>query len=123
LSETVQKVPGLGDVPVVGNLFRFRDTRKRKRNLMIFLHPVILRDAAQGTLYTNDKYSYIREQQLTARQRGVALMPEAKTPLLVPQEQVQDQNSLLNIAPEVQPEIQREPEFVPGINNAGFNDK
>lgn len=123
LSETVQKVPGLGDVPVVGNLFRFRDTRKRKRNLMVFLHPVILRDAAQGTLYTNDKYSYIREQQLTARQRGVALMPEVKTPLLVPQEQVKEQHSLLNMAPEVQPETPLESEFVPGINSAGFNDK
>jgi general secretion pathway protein D len=110
---------------VVGNLFRFRDTRKRKRNLMIFLHPLILRDAAQGTLYTNDKYSYIREQQLTARQRGVALMPEVETPLLVPQEQVKKQNSMLDIAPEAQPETQPEPEFAPGINvrSTGFNNK
>jgi general secretion pathway protein D len=95
LSETVQKVPGLGDIPVLGNLFRYRQTVKGKRNLMIFLHPVILRDAQTGTLRTNDKYSYIRQQQFAARQRGVALLPEVQTPLLTPPEQVKQQGSMI----------------------------
>lgn len=97
LNEAIQKVPGLGDIPLLGNLFRYRNTTKRKRNLMIFLHPVILRDAAQGTLYTNDKYSYIRQQQLDARQKGVGLLPQAQTPLLKPQENVEQQKSLLEL--------------------------
>jgi hypothetical protein len=61
---------------------------------MIFLHPVILRDAQEGTLRTNDKYSYIRQQQFTARQRGVALLPEVETPLLAPPEQVKKYRTL-----------------------------
>ena len=60
LTETVQKVPGLGDIPVLGNLFRYRQTVKGKRNLMIFLHPVILRNPAEGSLHSDGKYSYIR---------------------------------------------------------------
>lgn len=120
LSESLQKVPGLGDIPVVGNLFRFRDTTKRKRNLMVFLHPVILRDSDQGTLYTSDKYSYTREQQLAARQRGVALLPEVKTPVLPPPDQVQQQKSMLNIQPE--PEPPPEPPKPPvSTHSAGFN--
>lgn len=106
LNEAIQKVPGLGDIPLVGNLFRYRNTTKRKRNLMIFLHPVILRDAAQGTLYTNDKYSYIRQQQLDARQKGVALLPEAETPLLKPQDKVEQQGSLLELQ-QIEPEQTR----------------
>lgn len=94
LSETVQKVPGLGDIPVIGNLFRYRQTVKGKRNLMIFLHPVILRNARAGSLSTNDKYNYIRQQQFAARQRGVALLPEVQTPLLTPSDQVKAQRSL-----------------------------
>lgn len=93
LSETIQKVPGLGDMPLVGNLFRYRNTSRAKRNLMIFLHPVILRDSDIGTLRTNDKYAYIRQQQLAARQRGVALLPQVETPLLTPPEQVRAQGS------------------------------
>ncbi|MDX1656940.1 MAG: type II secretion system protein GspD, partial [Candidatus Competibacteraceae bacterium] len=103
LNESVQKVPGLGDVPVLGNLFRYRRTSKAKRNLMVFLHPVILRDNIQNTLYTNDKYSYIRTQQLLARQRGVALLPKAETPLLVPPEQVQENRTILNTLPPAPP--------------------
>lgn len=96
LSETVQKVPGLGDIPVVGNLFRYRQSSKGKRNLMVFLHPVILRDSQEGSLRSNDKYAYIRQQQLAARQRGVALLPQAETPLLKPLDQVRAQGSFID---------------------------
>lgn len=94
LSESAQKVPGLGDIPVVGNLFRYRQTSKSKRNLMVFLHPTIMRDSAEGSLRTNDKYGYIRQQQFAARQRGVSLLPEAQTPLLPSVEQARQQRSL-----------------------------
>jgi len=123
LNENVQKVPGLGDIPVVGNLFRYRKTVKEKRNLMIFLHPVILRDSIAGTVYTNDKYSYIREQQLSARQRGVALLPEVETPLLAPPEEVRQNKTLLNTRPEPQPEP-LPPPVPPAVStNHGFNNK
>jgi len=101
LSETVQKVPGLGDMPLVGNLFRYRNTSRAKRNLMIFLHPVILRDSTTGTMRTNDKYAYIRQQQLAARQRGVGLLPDVETPLLTPPEQVREQGSFTTPPPQM----------------------
>ncbi len=127
LNESLQKVPGLGDIPVLGNLFRYRKTSKTKRNLMVFLHPVILRDAVTGTMLTNEKYSYIREQQIAARQRGAALLPEVDTPLLTPQEQVRQQQSLLNTAPKPAPAepppatAERQP--APVSDDQGFNNK
>ncbi|MBL8250751.1 MAG: type II secretion system secretin GspD, partial [Candidatus Competibacter sp.] len=99
-SESAQKVPVLGDVPVVGNLFKYRDTNRLKRNLMVFLHPVILRDPVQSSLYTSDKYSYIRDQQLEARQRDADfLLPGEQSPLLKLEREVQRQGTVLNIPP------------------------
>ncbi len=102
LNESAQKVPLLGDVPLLGNLFRYRNTSKTKRNLMVFLHPIILRDPAQGTLYTSSKYSYIREQQLAAREKGISLLPDVQSPTLKPEEDVKRQGTILNITPPAQ---------------------
>jgi general secretion pathway protein D len=99
LDESAQKVPLLGDVPLLGNLFRYRSTSKLKRNLMVFLHPVILRDPSQGTLATSDKYSYIRQQQIAARESADYLLPNVQPPVLKPQEEVKQQNTILNLSP------------------------
>ena len=104
LSESAQKVPVLGDVPMVGNLFRYRNTNRLKRNLMVFLHPVILRDPVQSTLYSSDKYSYIRDQQLAAREKGVDyLLPGEQPPLLKPEHDVKRQGTVLAIPPPDKP--------------------
>jgi general secretion pathway protein D len=116
LAESVQKVPGLGDIPVLGNLFRYRKTQKEKRNLMIFLHPVILRDSATGTIATNNKYSFIRDQQIAARQRGVALLPNESTPLLTPQYEVKRQRSMIDqreFSPEDPAQLSQYPQSTP----------
>jgi general secretion pathway protein D len=68
--ENVSKVPGLGDIPVLGNLFRYRSTRTERRNLMVFLRPVILRDELSETSISNAKYNFIRAEQLRARARS-----------------------------------------------------
>lgn len=124
LSESLQKVPGLGDVPVLGQLFRSRRTTKEKRNLMVFLHPVILRDTVQGTLRTNDKYSYIRAQQFLARERGVALMPELETPVLPPPEVVREQGSISNLRSAPEPATEApDPEPDEWVPFTGYNDR
>ncbi len=64
--DTREKVPLLGDIPLIGNLFRYNSTKKLKRTLMVFIHPVILRDAATATAYTEKKYTYFRDRQLEA---------------------------------------------------------
>ncbi|MCC9000163.1 MAG: type II secretion system secretin GspD [Candidatus Contendobacter sp.] len=99
LNQSAQKVPLLGDVPLLGNLFRYRNTDKLKRNLMVFLHPVILRNSEQGALYTGDKYSYIREQQLVAREKADYLLPNVQPPTLKPVEEVKAQGTILNLSP------------------------
>ena len=120
LNENAQKVPFLGDVPLLGNLFRYRGTTKLKRNLMVFLHPVILRDPAQGTLHTNDKYSYIRDQQLAARERTDYLLPNEQPPLLKPQPEVKAQGTILNVQPEVK--VESAPPPAPVVE-VGFGNK
>ncbi len=57
------KVPIAGDIPVVGQLFRYDARRRVKTNLMIFLRPVVLRDAADGRGLASERYDYLRGQQ------------------------------------------------------------
>ena len=82
LRESVQKVPLLGDIPLLGALFRSKTGDVDKTNLMVFIHPVILRDAAVTSLYTNSKYNYIRDLQLGQDADGVNLMPGKNHPAL-----------------------------------------
>lgn len=82
----VSKVPALGDIPVVGNLFRYRSSQRVKRNLMVFLRPVILRDVASENTVSNDKYTYIRARQLDARDRAVRAGSDPEQPLLPKQD-------------------------------------
>lgn len=80
--ETNQSVPLLGDIPLLGNLFRYRDASRVKRNLMVFLHPRILRDAATAREVTGGKYDYIRGLQQQAREKDDALTDSEEMPLL-----------------------------------------
>ena len=65
--DTVTKTPLLGDIPLLGNLFRSTTTTKTKQNLMVFIHPVILRDASSSVLATESKYDFLRARQLESR--------------------------------------------------------
>jgi general secretion pathway protein D len=82
LQQTEEKVPLLGDIPALGSLFKANSTKKTKQNLMVFLRPVILRDAATQSQVSSSKYNYFRAQQLELRQKGVNLMPSDVTPIL-----------------------------------------
>ena len=82
LQQTSQKVPGLGDLPIIGSLFRSQSTKKVKRNLMVFLHPVIMRDAVSDSLISSGKYSYLRVKQLQQKAQGLPLMSADQVPVL-----------------------------------------
>ncbi len=84
LRESDQRVPILGSIPILGNLFRSRKTEMVKTNLMVYIRPKILRDAEQTFIETNQKYNYIREVQLGAEGEAVPLMPNASRPMLPP---------------------------------------
>ena len=94
LSETVYKVPLLGNIPLLGALFRYTSSVKVKRNLMVFLRPVILRDPAQSSRISLDKYDLIRGYQLEREQQGVKLMPEESQPVLPEFDLFEKQHSL-----------------------------
>lgn len=89
LRESDQRVPVLGSLPIVGNLFRSRSTNKVKTNLMVFIRPKILRNARHAAIETNQKYNYIRDQQQgdISRRGGVSLMPRTERPALPPIEE------------------------------------
>jgi general secretion pathway protein D len=87
LVETEQKVPLLGDIPLLGALFRYKSVQKVKTNLMVFLRPTILRSKDDSLSLTRSKYSYIRDKQLELNKLGVSLLSGEKHPLLpTPQE-------------------------------------
>lgn len=67
-TDVEERVPLLGDIPVLGHLFRYRSTTKNKRNLMIFLHPQIMRDSETASQYSNSKYNFLRSRQMLYRQ-------------------------------------------------------
>ncbi len=82
LQQSTQKVPLLGDLPLIGALFRSHSVTKIKRNLMVFLHPVIVRDAATENLISSRKYSYMRAKQLEQKAQGLPLMSTDHMPVL-----------------------------------------
>lgn len=80
--ENVSKVPGLGDIPILGNLFRYRSSNSTQRNLMLFLKPTILVDAATEHSVTSEKYNFIRASQQRARVQKENLAPDEVHPVL-----------------------------------------
>ena len=82
VQESVSKVPLLGDIPIIGHLFKSTSTTKRKRNLMVFIRAVIIRDDETLAGESNRKYNYIRAEQLKSEEDGIALMPFTSQPVL-----------------------------------------
>ena len=82
LQETEQKVPLLGDIPLLGMLFRNTKTDFVKTNLMVFLRPEILRNGQDTFMQTNSKYEFIRKLQQQRRKEGVSLMYDNVSPIL-----------------------------------------
>ncbi|MCW5568094.1 MAG: type II secretion system secretin GspD [Dokdonella sp.] len=82
VSDSNSKVPGLGSIPLIGNLFRYRSNKNEKRDLMVFLRPQILRDAATEAAVSSEKYNYMRTEQLRMRQDPAPLTPRSQRPLL-----------------------------------------
>ena len=62
-----ERVPLLGDIPVIGNLFRNTARTRKKTNLMVFLRPTVLRDASSTSQLSQDRYEAIRGVQQTAQ--------------------------------------------------------
>ena len=79
------KIPLLGDIPVLGALFRSESRTKRRTNLMVFLRPVVMRTADDASKLSLDRYDMIRAQQKDAQPPANILLPVGDSPVLPPQ--------------------------------------
>ena len=82
VQESVQKVPLLGDLPIIGHLFKSTSNTVRKRNLMVFLRATIVRDGKTMDKLTRAKYNYIRADELMRQEEGLSLLDDEDLPLL-----------------------------------------
>ncbi len=77
-----EKVPGLGDIPIFGNLFKSETRSRRKTNLMVFLRPVVVRDASGTDALSVDRYDQMRGDQQSAQPQPSVMVPVNEAPVL-----------------------------------------
>ncbi|MEO8248322.1 MAG: type II secretion system secretin GspD [Burkholderiales bacterium] len=122
----VDKVPGLGDIPLFGNLFKTESRTRRKTNLMVFLRPVVVRDAASIEQLSMDRYDLMRAGQVAAQPspspmlqiNESAVMPQQPFPRPKPEQKTeplaQPPQEWWRVAPPPAPGPQ--PGVIPGTN-------
>ena len=98
-SENKSKVPLLGDIPYVGGLFRSESRSKTRTNLMVFLRPVVMRDAESTNKLSLDRYDLIRAQQKDAQPTPSVLVPINESPVVPPLWPLQDTTMPLSVPP------------------------
>ena len=86
LTNNAQKIPGAGDVPVLGSLFRYDNHDRTKTNLMIFLKPTIVKGSSGGHELTSERYDYLRGQQIETAPLPTWFWKDPTAPLLPAQQ-------------------------------------
>lgn len=76
MQDGVDKVPVLGDIPLLGHLFRSEKRKRMKTNLMVFLRPHVLRDADSSDVMTGERYDFIRQRQAEFRMQPHFALPD-----------------------------------------------
>ena len=88
-TDTTDKIPYAGDIPVLGQAFRY-DTRTRtKTNLLVFLKPTVMRTAADGRQITSERYDYLRGEQADIQPVPRWFWPDTTAPELAPRPAMQ----------------------------------
>ncbi len=82
LNDTLEKVPGLGNIPVLGYLFRYQTKKRVKTNLMVFIRPTVVRNDAQSVAVASDRYDYVRGMQQIIKPESNVLMLGTEPPVL-----------------------------------------
>lgn len=82
LTNNLNKVPVLGDIPIVGQLFQSSKVETQKANLMVFIKPTILNNPVLANDMAMEKYQFIRSRQTDMREKGVRLLEKEDIPLL-----------------------------------------
>jgi general secretion pathway protein D len=82
--ESEDRVPGLGAIPVIGNLFKSRSGSRQKKNLLVFIRPKILRDAIATETTSEVQYNDLRQNQKLLNNGHITLLPGQKQPVVPP---------------------------------------
>jgi general secretion pathway protein D len=102
-ANTMQKVPLLGDIPVLGALFRYETRKQTKTNLMVFLRPLVMRERSSYGPLTSERYRQMIEAQNKAHIPPSVVLPDIETPTLPPaygpEQNVPAQNAPAESAP------------------------
>lgn len=108
--DTEEKVPGLGNLPLIGGLFKYRTRTRVKTNLMVFLRPTVIRNNEQSVSLATDRYDYIRNAEVNAQSTQNDLLPNMGTPTLPPlKEGKMDSGSLFKTPATVEPAKSQQP--------------
>ncbi len=84
-SSGTSKVPGLGDIPYLGELFKSRSRSRNKTNLMVFLRPVVMRDQDAANSVTLDRYDFMRQKQVATQPESSGVLGSVNAaPLMEP---------------------------------------
>ena len=84
MQDSVEKVPGLGDIPILGGLFRYKKRSNVKTNLMVFLRPTIIRNNEESVNLSGDRYDYIRNAEIAGQPEKTIVLPNMDAPQLPP---------------------------------------
>lgn len=84
MQDGIEKVPGLGDIPIIGNLFQYKKRTHVKTNLMVFLRPTIIRSNEQNVSLAGDRYDYIRNAEIAGQPERTIVLPNMDAPQLPP---------------------------------------
>ena len=76
MQDGVDRVPLLGDIPLIGHLFRSEKRKRMKTNLMVFLRPYVLRDTSSSDVLTGERYDFIRQKQAEFRMQPHFALPD-----------------------------------------------
>jgi general secretion pathway protein D len=82
VTSSTEKVPLLGDLPLLGQLFRYETRRQQKTNLMVFLRPFIVRDESDAHSLAVDRYDNMRRLEEATTTAPHPLLPPMQPPLL-----------------------------------------
>jgi len=97
------KVPLLGDIPYLGALFRNETRSKTRTNLMVFLRPIIMRDAVTSNKVSLDRYDLIRAEQKEGQPKATLVLPIGTAPVLPPLRGLEDSVTPLSVPPAERP--------------------
>jgi general secretion pathway protein D len=82
VTQSEDRVPVLGAIPLLGNLFKSRSGSRQKKNLLVFIRPKILRDADATETTSEGKYEEVREEEKKLGRGHINLLPGEKQPVI-----------------------------------------